>query len=266
VLFFALLAAADPLAELEAQQQRLFEQVAPSVVFVSSGGAFGSGVFVSTDGLVLTNAHVVGKASTVEIVRLDGTKLAGAVVERASGDVDLALVKLDARDTPVLSIAGDDLRVGSWVASVGHGSGGIWAFNVGMVSNLYPSAIEHPVFQTQIPLNPGSSGGPVVDRAGRVVGIVTAGLSNSNSINFAIRMDVATRTLSRLAHLCDCAVLTGPAGVPLFVDGKMVGTGPRAAVKPEPGKHEAFAVVGGKMCKKTFAYPAERAVGLESCP
>jgi S1-C subfamily serine protease len=261
---YATAAAGEPLEELERAQQRLFEQVAPAVVFISSGDSFGSGFFVRQDGLILTNAHVVGSRDTVDVIRSDGQKLRGKVVERAAEDLDLALVQVEVKGVPVLPLTGfSDLRVGSWVASVGHGSGGIWTFTTGMVSNIYPVGAERPVFQTQIPLNPGNSGGPVFDRWGRVAGVVTASLKESQAINFAIRADLAIRKLKGLAELCDCLVVTVPVGLPVFVDGKMVGTGPRVVVPVDKRTHEVFVVVKGQMRRKQVSFPEQREVDLQ---
>lgn len=256
--------AEDPLAQIERAQEALFEKVGPSVVFIASGSAFGSGFFVSNDGLVLTNAHVVASQASVKVVLTDGRSLIGTVIEKAPGDVDLALVQVPAKSTPALRLAETaDLRVGAWVAAVGHGRGGIWSFNTGMVSNIYPDGAERPIFQTQIPLNPGNSGGPVVDRTGRVVGIVTAGIKDSNSINFAIHSFVALRQFSRLSGGCACITVTLPEGVPLFVNGKMAGMGPRVLVTAEPRSYEMFAVIGGAMKKKTVRYPDLKTVRFE---
>ena len=254
----------DPLAAIEERQQALFERAAPCVVFISNKYGLGSGFFVSAAGLVLTNQHVIGKGETVNVVLHDGTKLKGTVVERAGGKLDLALIQVDVRDAPLLPIGGmTDLRVGGWVASVGHNRGGIWTFNTGMVSNIYPRGSERPIFQTQIPLNPGSSGGPIIDRQGRVVGIVTAGLARSNNINFGIRMDEAIRNLKKLAEISDVLIITAPEGIPVFVDGKMAGTGPRVVVPAEPKTYEIFAVINGKMKKVQIEYPAQRSVELQ---
>ena len=253
----------DPLAALEAREEQIFERIGPSVVFISTEGGFGSGFFVGADGLILTSAHVVGRSDTVSVVTSDGKKWRGKVVERAAGDIDLALVDIDGSAVPVLELAvKPTLRVGSWVASVGHGRGGIWAFNTGIVSNIYPDGADRPVFQTQIPLNPGSSGGPIVDRHGRVVGIVTAGLRDSNSLNFAIRSEVAFRSL-RLLEADACLTIEAPSGTPVFVDGKMVGTGPRVLVMAEPRSYEIFAVIGGVMKKLKVRYPEQHRVTLK---
>jgi len=255
--------AGDPLGELEAQQQALFERVAGSVVFIASDGGFGSGFFVDEHGLVLTSAHVIGKQQTVKVVLRDGRRLAGTVRQRGRDDADLALVQVPLEGTSPLAFAtGTELRVGTWAGAVGHGMGGIWAFTTGMVSNIYPLGAERPVFQTQIPVNPGSSGGPIIDRRGRVLGVVTAGIHNAADLNFAIRIDLACTTLPLLADRCLLLTVRAPEGVPVFVDGVMVGKGPVVSVSAMPRAYEVFAVVKGQMRKKKVVVPDERVVDL----
>jgi S1-C subfamily serine protease len=251
------------LAKMEAEQMALFQKVSKAVVFLSNEHGFGSGFFVSENGLILTNRHVVGKAVSVKVVLQDGRKLTGNVVDRGE-KADLATVKVKLSNTPYLKESRvDPLEIGMFVASVGHGRGAIWTFNTGLVSNIYPQGAGQGIFQTQIPLNPGSSGGPVVDRHGEVVGIVTAGLSESNSINFAVRYRSALTTLPSLAEICDCLIITTPGPEPVFVDGQMVGKGPRLGIRPTPGRHEVFAVIGGKMKKIKIRYPERRLVELK---
>jgi serine protease Do len=256
----------DPIALIEAREQQIFEQIGPSVVFISTYDGFGSGFFVGEGGLILTSNHVVGHYNTVKIVTQDGKTWSGKVIERASQNTDLALVKIElagAAMPPVLELAcGSELRVGSWVGSVGHGRGGVWAFNTGIVSNIYPVGHDRPVFQTQIPLNPGSSGGPIVDRHGRVVGIVTAGIVDSNNINFAIRSDVALKSF-KTNVATNCLTIDAPANVSVFYDGSVAGTGPRVLVDAQPGPHEVFAVIGGAMKKRKLSFPELRHVTLE---
>lgn len=146
----------------------------------------GSGFFVEPR-LILTNAHVVKGREKVDVVLHDGRRVEGMVVERAVDDVDLALIEIATEGKPLELDAKGELQVGTWVASVGHGMGGVWSYTTGMISNIYPNGAERPVFQTQIPLNPGASGGPIFDRRGMVLGIVMSGIEDSNSINFAIR-------------------------------------------------------------------------------
>jgi len=255
--------AGDPLADLEKVQHELFNRVAPAVVFINSGDGIGSGFFVSDDGRILTNAHVVGNEDEVTVVLYTGETLTGEVVELAEEDIDLALVQLRSYRSEPLELADStQLEVGDWVGAVGHGLGGIWTYNTGMVSNIYPAGSEHPVFQTQIPLNQGNSGGPIFDRRGAVVGIVTAGIMEANNINFGIKIDVAQATLSHLASEDDCLVIHAPDGVAVFVDGKMVGTGPKVVFPAKPGTHEVFAIVDGRKIEKTVRFPDKKVVDL----
>lgn len=254
----------DPLAELEAAQQQIFVRLAPSVVFIHTKAGFGSGFIVSRDGLVLTNAHVVEGQTTVGVVTNDGQKLTGTVLERAK-TADLALVQLPLAKTEPIPLGDSDaLRVGAWVGAIGHGRGAIWTFNVGMVSNIYPAETGRPVFQTQIPLNPGASGGPIFDRKGQAIGVVTAKLNDAEAINFGIKIDVALRELKALAARCECLVVVAPEGVPVLIDGVMRGTGPRVVAPTSVGPHEVVVVVKDKRRRFTLQFPEQRSVTISA--
>lgn len=256
-------AAADPVAALENHQQGIYQRTAPAVVFISNQVGFGSGFLVREDGLILTNAHVVGKRTEVDVVRLDGTTVKGKVIEKAD-KLDLALVDIPGQGLPTLPMAADPdaVRVGAWAASVGHGRGGIWTFTTGMVTNRYLDD-GVTVFQTQLPVNPGNSGGPIVDRGGTVIGIVTAGMVDAQAINFAIPAFEAVRALSKLDGACQCLTVRAPAGAAVFVDGAMVGTGPTVRVPTTPGDHEVFAIIGGKKVDRTANWPDKPEVELK---
>jgi len=246
----------DAIATMEQQQQALFAEIAPAVVYIARGPNIGSGFFVNASGLVLTNAHVVGKKTEVEVILHDGRKTTGKLVEMAEDDIDLALIQTPLAGTPFLELGGvEALRVGSWVAAVGHGRGCAWTYLTGMVTNIYSDGAERPVFQTQIPINPGFSGGPIVDRDRKVVGIVVAGITDSNSINFAIRSDKAVQVLAKLRGNYRALTIHAPKGVPIFVDGALAGVGPTVVSRVPEGNHEVFAVICGKMVTQTVEFP-----------
>lgn len=254
--------AAEVQAAIEAWQQEMFEKVADKVVFISTPRGSGSGFFVSRDGLILTNRHVVSGRKVVNVVRRDGSKASGRVVALASHDFDLALVKIPApKGVPYFKLRPPSVRIGSWVGSVGHGLGGIWTFTTGMVSNIYaPSDEGRPIIQTQIPLNPGNSGGPLFDRDGNVVGVVTAGVEKAQNVNFAIRIDTALESLSKLT--CDCLEIRAPEGVHVFVDGRLAGVGPRLMIDADEGEHEVIALIKGRKRRATFRYPNKRKITI----
>jgi S1-C subfamily serine protease len=230
-------AASEPteaLAALEAEQSVLFARVAPSVVLVVRDGTSGSGFVVRPDGLVLTNAHVVGDADDVALQTLDGRFGRGRVLARATGSVDLALVQSPFRDLPSLEASDPgSIRAGMYAATVGHGGGAAWTFSTGLVSNPRPLGDGARIVLAQMALRPGSSGGPLVDRQGRAIGIVTSGTRDASGVTFAIRADAAADSFPELGAWLVRPVATSPAAAPT------VASQARAPVDGAPGPEVA---------------------------
>ena len=168
----------------------------------------GSGFIISSDGYLLTNAHVVRNAQKVTITLTDGRTFAG-VVKGTDEFLDLAVVKVEpeGKDLPVAPMgASSDLEVGDWVIAVGNPVGLDNTVTLGIVSSLNRSSSEVGIpekrlslIQTSASLNPGSSGGPICNQWGEVVGISTAVRANAEAIGFAIPIDVAKDVASELA-------------------------------------------------------------------
>jgi len=147
--------------------------------------AAGSGVIVDgAHGLVITNFHVVRNAQAVEVGLKDGRKLPADPVALAP-ELDLAVLKIDARDLPSLKLGDSSkLEVGDYVVAIGN------PFNLGQtVTSGIISAMDRPLgrgdsrrfLQTDAPINPGNSGGPLIDLDGKVIGINSALFSPSQS-------------------------------------------------------------------------------------
>jgi S1-C subfamily serine protease len=171
--------------------------------------AAGSGVIVDgKNGLVITNFHVVQNARAVEVGLKDGRKLAADPVA-LNPDLDIAVLKIDAKDLPTLDL-GDSgkLQVGDYVLAIGN------PFNLGQtVTSGIISAINRPIsqgdsrrfIQTDAPINPGNSGGPLIDLRGQVIGINSALFSPSQNemsagnvgIGFAIPSSDVKRVLAQ---------------------------------------------------------------------
>jgi serine protease Do len=191
----ATLSRLGPLAdELEALVARL----RPTVVAIRDGrrGA-GSGIVWSSDGVVVTNDHVA-RGETAEIVFADGRKAPARVVAREP-DNDLALLRADLTGgpTPNPVEVGDSraLRVGELVIAVGHPMGVEHAVTVGVVSGVPQPGDVRELLRSDLHLNPGNSGGPLVDVRGRVVGVnaMVAGPGTALSIPSHLVQSFLTR-------------------------------------------------------------------------
>jgi S1-C subfamily serine protease len=206
-------AGAPPPEELDpysAQIVNAFERVGPAVVHViayGSGGkpkGQGSGVIFTPDGYVLTNAHVVAGATKLRASFTDGQTLDATEVGE-DADTDTAVLRLAGSGLPHAELGRSSaLRVGQLVAAIGNPLGFQCTVTAGIVSALgrtlrTPSGrMIDSVIQTDAPLNPGNSGGPLVSGAGRVVGINTATIAPAQGICFAIGIDTAVWVATRL--------------------------------------------------------------------
>jgi serine protease Do len=199
---------------LQIQATSVVDSVAavyPSVVYIyaelpsdSPGQVFsvtGSGVILSPDGYILTNKHVVGGASYVEVVTQD---MRTYIVDEILLDdiLDLAVVKINGQNLPAASIGDvENLKVGDVVIALGHPLGispeeGGATVTSGIVSNLGRSFwIEddpyYDIIQTDAAISPGNSGGPLINTSGEVIGINSAGISSGQNLNYAISMATA---------------------------------------------------------------------------
>jgi len=167
----------------------------------------GSGFIVSNDGVVLTNAHVVRDARLVTVKLSDRREYAAKVLG-SDPATDIAVLKIDAKNLPAVTLGDPQaLQVGDWVLAIGAPFGFEQTATQGIVSakgRSLPGDSYVPFIQTDAAVNPGNSGGPLFDAAGRVVGINAQIYSRSGGFQglaFAIPVDVALRVKDQiLAH------------------------------------------------------------------
>ena len=169
----------------------------------------GSGVILTEEGVILTNAHVVKNAARVTVTLTDGRTFEGSV-KGADEYMDLAAVKISptGRRLPTAPLGtADELSVGDWVIAIGNAVGLDSTVTLGIVSSLSRSAAEVGIpnkkvnfIQTDAAINPGNSGGPLLNEFGEVIGINTAIRANANGIGFAIPIDVASKAMNTLAQ------------------------------------------------------------------
>jgi serine protease Do len=159
----------------------------------------GSGFIVSSDGVILTNAHVVRDASEVT-VKLQDRREFRAKVLGSDPKTDVAVLKIDARNLPVVPLGNTrNLQVGEWVLAIGSPYGLESTVTAGVVSakgRSLPGDGGVPFIQTDVAVNPGNSGGPLFNTRGEVVGINSQIYSQTGGyqgVSFAIPIDVAAR-------------------------------------------------------------------------
>jgi serine protease Do len=165
--------------------------------------SLGSGVIVDPSGVALTNAHVVEKATDIEVVTLDGAKHKAKVIG-VDKKTDLAVLKLDdGKSSFKHARLGDSerIQVGDWVIAVGSPFGLQATVTAGIISAKARQIGQGPFddfLQTDAAINPGNSGGPLVNMQGEVVGINTAIVAGGSGIGFAIPINMARKIYTEL--------------------------------------------------------------------
>jgi serine protease Do len=166
--------------------------------------SLGSGVIIDSSGIALTNAHVVEKATEIEVITLDGGKHKAKSIG-VDKKTDLAVLKLDdGRGKFAFARLGDSdrMQVGDWVIAVGSPFGLQATVTAGIISAKARQIGQGPFddfLQTDAAINPGNSGGPLVNMQGEVVGINTAIVAGGSGIGFAIPSNMARKIYTELS-------------------------------------------------------------------
>lgn len=185
-------AVSPPAATLPASVEKLFEKVRPSVVIITFAGrdggreGQGTGFVVGPNGLIATNLHVLGEARPIHVETADGKRFDVTVIEASDRAADLALVRIGATDLPSLQLGDSEaLKEGQPVVAVGNPHGLTHSVVTGVVSGQREINGQQMI-QLAIPIEPGNSGGPLLDLEGRVHGLLTMKSQVTANLGFAV--------------------------------------------------------------------------------
>lgn len=201
---------------LDAYSQAVIDvvkKVGPAVVSIGvrqksengyPGEGSASGVIIAPDGFVLTNNHVVENAAEVQVGLMDGDTFRAEVVGTDPA-TDLAVVRAATNGLPIAQLGDSDiLRVGQLVIAIGNPFGFQSTVSTGVISALgramrsQTGRLIESIIQTDVPLNPGNSGGPLVDSRGRVIGVNTAIIRPAQGISLAIPVKTASWVIGEI--------------------------------------------------------------------
>ncbi|MGN6184141.1 MAG: trypsin-like peptidase domain-containing protein [Thermoanaerobaculia bacterium] len=219
--------------------------------------SLGSGFVWSSDGIIVTNNHVVEGASSITVNFNDGTK-ATAKLLGVDPDSDLAVLKVDGKKLAAAPIGtSSDLMIGETVIAVGNPFGLSGTVTTGVLSALgrsVPSETQGRTYtdflQTDASINPGNSGGPLLNIEGRVIGINVAIYQNAQGIGFAIPVDRANKVIQDLLKYGE-------------VHSAWLGA-VTATLTPEEARRRGHEVVDGAIVVRVFANSPAAAAGLQS--
>ncbi|MEX2111787.1 MAG: transglutaminase family protein [Pirellulales bacterium] len=180
----------------DASIEELTARIGKSIVTITSASRDGSrdnvgtGFIISPDGLIATNFHVAGEGRAVRVQLADGRGFDVAAVEAFHRQHDLAILRIDAKDLPALELGDTDLvKQGQRVVALGNPAG----LRHSVVSGVVSAVREmdgRPMIQVAIPIEPGNSGGPLVDLQGRVLGILTMKSLVTPNLGFAVSINL----------------------------------------------------------------------------
>lgn len=234
-------------------------RVMPAVVTIQSTSGRGSGFFVAADTL-LTNVHVIGSDSSVTIRRADGSTMT-ARVDARSQPFDIAILRITPAAAGQVTIPmgqAGSVRVGQEVIAIGSALGRLQnTVTRGIVSGIRRSG-SATLVQTDTALNPGNSGGPLLDRRGTAIGINTMGYSEGQGLNFAVAIDHARALLEGKPAV--------PAAAPAFDDLRDLSPAVASdADRQRTDGQKAYEAALADLARRADAYDREWSRFTQSC-
>jgi len=179
----------------------IISEAVTGVVSIRTNAGAGSGFIISPDGYVITNAHVLYGAYYAEVLTYDGAKQDAELIGYDT-DIDVAVLKIDGRHSYLKFERTENVKVGEKVIAVGNPLGLSFSVTEGIVSakdREGPNGMAIYI-QTTAALNPGNSGGPLINNEGKVIGINNFKIQSTEGVGFALESDTAVQTINKILN------------------------------------------------------------------
>ncbi|MEK6819532.1 MAG: trypsin-like peptidase domain-containing protein, partial [Nanoarchaeota archaeon] len=180
----------------------IVEDVVKSVVSVTSDNSLGSGFIVNSEGYIVTNYHVIStNEKNIKVITYDKKILSAELIGK-NEKKDLALLKIEGSYRAIELAEDEDIQVGKKVIAIGNPLGLSYSVTEGIISaidRLGPSGLREYI-QTDVSLNPGNSGGPLIDIQGKVVGINNFKIGGAESLGFSLKSSSVKETINNVAN------------------------------------------------------------------
>jgi S1-C subfamily serine protease len=186
----------------QASWPAIVESTSAAIVVVETEKGQGSGFFVRSDGTLITNHHVIENAKSVAVRTSSGEVYRGALVMASDEARDLAILRVDAFDVPSVRMGNsNDVKVGSGVLLLGAPRGLEQTASTGIVAAVRVDDSGMRLIQTSAAASPGSSGGPLLNETGDVIGVLSFSVVQSQNLNFAVPINYARGILERVTSV-----------------------------------------------------------------
>jgi S1-C subfamily serine protease len=190
------------LACADIQPDALFARESSSIVLIAASNgkesSLGTGFVVASDGIIVTNYHIIRKAKEIAVKLSNGLTIGELVVAAVDASKDLALLKINKSDLDPVTLGDSrDIRVGQKVMTIGNPYGLESTISDGLISSLRKTESGLEVIQISVPLSEGSSGGPLYNMDGEVIGVTTATFQKGQNLNFAVPINYLKPLISK---------------------------------------------------------------------
>lgn len=179
---------------------KVVEDVIQGVVTVSTDVSSATGFVINPEGYVVTNSHVVSPSQYIKVISYDGVSYSASLVGKDS-TTDLALLKIEGSFRYLVLADSDEVQIGEKAIAIGNPLGLSFTVTEGIVSAVKRKVQSSPnsYIQTDVTLNPGNSGGPLINKNGQVIGINNFKIGNAEGLGFALESNVIRETIGSIS-------------------------------------------------------------------